>query len=96
MAMFQQLTEYYQRRNSYLNQELKEITEEEFDEMLGIMPPMGHMVFDGIETFCISEMTIDTVTAQYCHDRKTNKYYMKYVNIRDKTTFITHKTLEGT
>ena len=80
--------EYLQiERNHYINEPLKEINEETFEDMLNVLPPIKWCTIDGIEMFCMSEMLTGFYTSQYMHDNKTNKYYHKIVDVTDKTTW---------
>lgn len=68
--------------------ELKEIDEDRFNEMLDVLPPLYWTTHDGVEMFCMSEMYSGTYTSQYACDHRTNKYYTKMVDCRDKSTWI--------
>jgi len=74
-------------RKYFLDKPLKEIDEEIWEEMLNVLPPIKWCTIDGIEMFCMSEMYTGFYTSQYMHDKKTNKYYHKMVDITDKTTW---------
>ena len=67
---------------------LKEITEEKFNEMLDVLPPLYWTNHNGIEMFCMSEMYTGTYTSQYAHDERTGKYYTKLVDSADRSTWI--------
>lgn len=63
-----------------------EITEELYDEMLEVLPPLK-WEFDGKNNwFCLSEMTTGTLTSQYA--RINGKYYTATVDITDRNTWI--------
>lgn len=80
--------EYLQLEKDYwTNKPLKEITEDEFHEMLNVLPPIKWTTKNNIEMFCMSEMTTGTYTSQYLHDRSTNKFYHKTVDILDQSTW---------
>jgi len=80
--------EYLQlERNHYLDESLTEITGERFEEMLNVLPPIKWCTIDNVEMFCISEMLTGFYTSQYMHDRRTNKYYHKTVDITDQATW---------
>jgi hypothetical protein len=80
--------EYLQlEKNHYINQPLSEITEEKFEEMLNVLPPLKWCTINNIEMFCMSEMLTGTYTSQYLHDKRTNKYYHKTVDITDQSTW---------
>lgn len=71
-----------------LDGKLTEITKEEFEDMLGVLPPLYWTVHNNIEMFCMSEMYTGTYTNQYAHDKNTNKYYTKMVDSADRSTWI--------
>ena len=80
--------EYLRReRDYYITQPLTEITAEKYDEMLNILPPLKWYTINNIEMFCMSEFLTGSYTSQYLHDRITNKYYHKIVDITDKSTW---------
>lgn len=71
----------------YLNAPVREITAEEFDEMLGVLPPLQwHTTPDGVNVFCISEFTSGRITAQY--GRRNNAYRARYVSYGDRSTYL--------
>jgi len=74
------------QRDFYLNRPLEETTEERFDDMLNVLPPMKWCTIDGVEMFCMSEMYTGTYTNQYA--RHNGKYYTKLVDITDRSTWI--------
>ena len=67
---------------------LSDSTEEEFEEMLGVLPPLHHIRCGNVESFCLSEFEFDSYTHQYARDHSTGRYYKKLVNILDKSTWI--------
>lgn len=73
-------------RNSLLGGELIEISEEEFQDALNVLPPLKWCNIDGVEMFCMCEMLTGSYTAQYA--RKNDKYYTKTVDVRDSKTWI--------
>lgn len=74
-------------RYKYLNPAI-EITEEQFIDMLEVLPPMEwHKDTDGVEKFMMIERLIGNITAQY--GRLGDKYICKNVVISDKSTHIT-------
>ncbi|MDD2496053.1 MAG: DUF1419 domain-containing protein [Tissierellia bacterium] len=80
--------EYLQlERNHYINQPLTEITEEQFYEMLNVLPPLKWCTRYNVEMFCISEMLTGTYTSQYMYNLVTGKYYHKIVDITDQSTW---------
>lgn len=71
-----------EERNTILyNQTPKEITEEEYDEMLCVLPPMGY----NRGRFFMSEMITGSYTREFF--KRDNKYYTVVVDFRDKSTW---------
>ena len=80
------------KRKRYIdNGEIKEVTEEQFNDALDVLPPLKWCTIDGIEMFCISEMTDGTYTSQYAHDKHNGKYYCATVDVTDKSTWINNR-----
>ena len=75
-------------RESILSMPLQEITEEQYDDMLDILPPLAWVTLDGVTEFCMSEFYTSHYTHQYAKDRRTGKYYSKLVDYRDRSTWI--------
>ena len=83
------LTEYLKAEREFLlSKELKEITEEEYQEMLNVLPPIKWVTIDDVEMFCMCEMYTGTYSSQYAHDRRADKYYTKLVDVTDTSTWI--------
>ena len=79
------------KRKRYIdNGEIKEVTEEQFNDALDVLPPLKWCTIDGIEMFCISEMTDGTYTAQYART-PDGKYYCATVDVMDKSTWINNR-----
>lgn len=81
------------QRERILKKPLQEVTEDDYEEMLNILPPIHWVEINGVSEFCMMEMYTGTYTNQYAHDRKTGKYYQKLVDVTDRDTWI-HKILE--
>lgn len=77
-----------EKREKILSKPLKEITEKEYNDMLNVLPPLHYISRNGITMFCMSEMYTETYTNQYAYDSKNNKYYVKYVDVKDRSTWI--------
>ena len=75
------------QKDYYINQPLREITAEKYEEMLNILPSLKWCTINNIEMFCMSEFLTGSYTSQYLHDKKTGKYYHKIVDITDKATW---------
>lgn len=73
-------------RSAYLSIPMREISAEEFDYFLNILPPAKWETRSGVEEFCMSEMLSGPFTSQYA--RAGDKYYTKYVDITDENTWI--------
>lgn len=80
---------YLNKKNkSYTDRPIIEITAEEYNEQMDILPPIYWCTIDGITMFCMSEMCDGSITSQYARDNATGKYYTKLVDIYDKSTWI--------
>lgn len=80
------------QRAAILDCPLIEVTAEEFDDQLGILPPLHFVTIDGVTMFCMSEFYCGPYTAQYA--QYNGKYYSKMVDAYDPETWI-HKQLKG-
>lgn len=65
-----------------------EETAEEYNYALDVLPPVHWVTIDGVSEFCMSERYTGTYTTQHAHDKRTNKYYCKTVDMCDKSTWI--------
>lgn len=74
-------------RDYWIDKPLTEITEDEFHEMLNVLPPLKWCTKNNIEMFCMSEFLTGSFTSQYLHDKTNNKFYHKTVDILDQTTW---------
>ena len=63
-----------------------ETTEENYYEMLNVLPPLKWGTIDGVEMFCMSEMYTGTYTNQYA--KIGNKFYTAMVDVTDQSTWI--------
>jgi hypothetical protein len=80
---------YIRKKNKrYTDMPMHEITYEEYNEQMNILPPIYWCTIDGITMFCMSEMYDGSITSQYARDNSTGKYYTKLVDIYDKSTWI--------
>lgn len=80
--------EALQRSKYITNEDLTEITNEHFEEMLDVLPPLQWCTINNVEMFCMREMHTGTYTTQYAHDKTNGKYYSKMVDITDQVTWI--------
>ena len=83
--------EALKRKRYIVDGEIKEVTEEQFNDALDVLPPLKWCTIDGIEMFCISEMTDGAYTSQYAHDKHNGKYYCATVDVMDKSTWINNR-----
>ncbi len=80
------------QREKYLTP-AEEITEEQFYDMLEVLPPMNwHTDSEGIDKFMMCEFYTGDITAQYA--RIGDKFITKHVMSRDKDTHINKKDFE--
>ena len=70
----------------YTDREVTEITKEEYEEALNVLPPILPCTINGGDMFCMSEFYTSTFTEQYA--KKGSKYYCKMVDVKDKNTWI--------
>lgn len=73
-------------KGTYLKGKPKEISEEQFNDALNVLPPLKWCTINGIEEFLMSEFYTDSYTNQYA--RKGSKYYVKMVDAKDKSTWL--------
>ena len=83
--------EALKRKRYIVDGEIKEVTAEQFNAALDMLPPLKWCTIYGIEMFCISEMTDGTYTSQYAHDKHNGKYYCATVDVMDKSTWINNR-----
>ena len=74
------------QREYYLNKPLIEVTKQEFDDALNVLPPLKWCTINGVNQFLMSEFDAGVYTTQYA--RYNNKYYCKKVDAYDPTTWI--------
>lgn len=75
-------------REKILAKPLTEITADQFEEMLDVLPPLAWTQHKGVEMFCMAEFYTGCYTSQYAHDLSTGKYYTKIVDYSDRSTWI--------
>lgn len=73
-------------KKNYTGGPVKEITKEEWEYALNVLPPLKWCTINGVEMFCMSEMYTGTYTTQYA--RVGEKYYAMMVDCVDKSTWI--------
>jgi len=69
-----------------LSDDLQEITEEQYNDALDVLPPLKWCQKNGVEMFCICEMYTGSYTTQYA--KAGGKYYTKMVDVLDDSTWI--------
>lgn len=65
----------------------QEITEDDYHEMLNVLPPENWTHSEGFEHFRMCEYTSGSITNQYAH--RNGKYITKPIDVCDKSTWIT-------
>ncbi|MDF2950565.1 MAG: hypothetical protein K0S18_148 [Anaerocolumna sp.] len=75
-------------RKHLLDGELTEVTADQFEDSLNVLPPICWTTHNNVEMFCMSEMYTGSYTSQYAHDKRTGKYYTKLVDCKDRSTWI--------
>lgn len=79
--------EFYRfKRNHYLTGEVTEISLDDYDNALCILPPLKWCQRDGVEEFLMSEFYTDSFTTQYAI--KNGKYYKAMVDAMDERTWL--------
>lgn len=73
-------------REALLSQPMKEVTEEQYDEMLCVLPPL-RWTRGVLESFFMSEFWTGTYTTMYASFN--GKFYQKMVDYSDTSTWIT-------
>lgn len=72
----------------FLSKPAVEITEEKYEEMLGVLPPLHYVERHGVTEFCMSEFLSGSFTNQYAYDKRTGKYWTKIVDACDVKTWL--------
>jgi hypothetical protein len=80
-------------RKAILGKPMLEISEEKYEEMLGVLPPQNwHTAADGVNLFLLAEYISGNFTSQYAN--YNGRYYVRNVDARDKSTYITREQIE--
>ena len=74
------------QREYYINKPLHEISEEEYNDALNVLPPLKWCTISGVEEFLMSEFYTGVYTTQYA--KYNGRYYCKIVDAYDQTTWI--------
>lgn len=81
--------EYIKRESQkYLNKEPREITEDEYNYALNILPPYLWGNNGSYSMFFISEAIHLSFHAQYIYVKPTGKYYTTIADVLDKSTWL--------
>ncbi len=81
--------EYKKRqRERWLSKEAKEITAEEYDYALNVLPPKHWVRNERYSMFFIGECTTMSFFGQYLYDKQTGKYWTALTDILDESTWI--------
>lgn len=81
------LKEFYRiQREKALALPVREVTEEDWDYALNVLPPEKWCRINGVEMFCMSEFDYGVYTSQYA--RAGGKYYTATVDYFDQSTWI--------
>ena len=80
------------KRKHYIDGgKITEVAEEDFNNALDVLPPLKWCTIDGIEMFCMQEMTEFSYTTQYAHNKHNGKYCCATVDVMDKNTWINNR-----
>lgn len=81
--------EYIKReKQKYLNKEPREITEDEYNYALNVLPPYLWENNGSYSMFFISEATHLSFHSQYIYVKLTGKYYTAIADVLDKSTWL--------
>lgn len=82
--------EEYQKlqREKWLSKEPKEITREDYDYALNVLPPKKWIQNERFSMFFIGECTTMTFYGQYLYDKVSGKYYTALTDICDESTWL--------
>lgn len=76
------------QREKWLSKEPKEITQEEYDYALNVLPPKKWHNNERYSMFFIGECTTMSFFGQYLYNKATGKYYYAMADILDKSTWL--------
>lgn len=75
-------------RSGILAIPLEKVSEECYQEMRDVLPPLCFSEHGGFEMFCMVEFYTGSYTMQYAKDKKTGTCYKKLVDFTDRSTWI--------
>lgn len=90
-AGFEAITweEYKKRqREKWLDKEPREITQEDYDYALNVLPPLRWIQNERYSMFFIGECTAMTFCGQYLYNKTNERYYYAMTDILDKSTWL--------
>jgi len=76
------------QREKWLSKEPKEITEEDYDYALNVLPPKGWIQNERYSMFFIGECYTMSFYNQYLYDKVSGKYYTALTDLCDKSTWL--------
>lgn len=76
------------QRDKWLSKEPTEITKEDFENALEVLPPKKWIQNERYSMFFIGECTTMTFYGQYLHDKVSGKYYTALTDILDESTWL--------
>ena len=75
-------------RERLLAPEMVEITKQDYEDALNVLPPRNWHTRNNIEEFCSREMYSGTYTTQYAFQLVTGRYFTKMVDCADSSTWL--------
>ena len=78
----------YDEDNYYFADPMQEITEQQFDDALNVLPPLAWHTRHNVEEFCSREFYTGSYTMQYAYSLVQCKHYAKLVDYSDPSTWI--------
>ena len=76
------------QRERLLSDPMQEITEQQFDDALNVLPPLAWHTRHNVEEFCSREFETGSYTMQYAYSLVQGKHYAKLVDYSDPSTWI--------
>lgn len=75
-------------RETLLSSPMVEITKQDYEDALNVLPPRNWHTRNNIEEFCSREMYSGTYTTQYAFQLVTGRYFVKMVDCADSSTWL--------
>ena len=79
------------QREKWLSKEAREITAEEYEYALNVLPPKEWIHNERYSMFFIGECTTMTFYGQYLYNKENGKYYSALTDMMDRNTWIDKK-----